>query len=246
MLNDENNIVDSMSAENFKNKIEDFYRKYNGKIGFSYTPNNKLLQEQIKLRKRLQNISVFNIDLDKTYNKLHDQYKSNKLMLNDDEWDMMNIDRNINYMRMMIELLKIFNDELILYKEKNKSGNVYLLDVGYKIGYKSETQKRLLKNLFYIELRNALSHMDYYYKLNNNKKFEFVWNEKIKNLNSTITRNEHTYQIEDIKSTMYKILIILDVQKEIFTHIMKINAYTLIKISNEGKVHLIKNRGSYI
>ena len=118
MLNDENNIVDSMSAENFKNKIEDFYRKYNGKIGFSYTPNNKLLQEQIKLRKRLQNISVFNIDLDKTYNKLHDQYKSNKLMLNDDEWDMMNIDRNINYMRMMIELLKIFNDELILYKEK--------------------------------------------------------------------------------------------------------------------------------
>ena len=194
MLNDENNIVDSMSAENFKNKIEDFYRKYNGKIGFSYTPNNKLLQEQIKLRKRLQNISVFNIDLDKTYNKLHDQYKSNKLMLNDDEWDMMNIDRNINYMRMMIELLKIFNDELILYKEKNKSGNVYLLDVGYKIGYKSETQKRLLKNLFYIELRNALSHMDYYYKLNNNKKFEFVWNEKIKNLNSTITRNEHTYQ----------------------------------------------------
>ena len=215
MLNDENNIVDSMSAENFKNKIEDFYRKYNGKIGFSYTPNNKLLQEQIKLRKRLQNISVFNIDLDKTYNKLHDQYKSNKLMLNDDEWDMMNIDRNINYMRMMIELLKIFNDELILYKEKNKSGNVYLLDVGYKIGYKSETQKRLLKNLFYIELRNALSHMDYYYKLNNNKKFEFVWNEKIKNLNSTITRNEHTYQIEDIKSTMYKILIILDVQKEI-------------------------------
>ena len=122
----------------------------------------------------------------------------------------------------------------------------YLLDVGYKIGYKSETQKRLLKNLFYIELRNALSHMDYYYKLNNNKKFEFVWNEKIKNLNSTITRNEHTYQIEDIKSTMYKILIILDVQKEIFTHIMKINAYTLIKISNEGKVHLIKNRGSYI
>ena len=246
MFNDENNIVDSMSAENFKNKIEDFYRKYNGKIGFSYTPNNKLLQEQIKLRKRLQNISVFNIDLDKTYNKLHDQYKSNKLMLNDDEWDMMNIDRNINYMRMMIELLKIFNDELILYKEKNKSGNVYLLDVGYKIGYKSETQKRLLKNLFYIELRNALSHMDYYYKLNNNKKFEFVWNEKIKNLNSTITRNEHTYQIEDIKSTMYKILIILDVQKEIFTHIMKINAYTLIKISNEGKVHLIKNRGSYI
>ena len=190
MLNDENNIVDSMSAENFKNKIEDFYRKYNGKIGFSYTPNNKLLQEQIKLRKRLQNISVFNIDLDKTYNKLHDQYKSNKLMLNDDEWDMMNIDRNINYMRMMIELLKIFNDELILYKEKNKSGNVYLLDVGYKIGYKSETQKRLLKNLFYIELRNALSHMDYYYKLNNNKKFEFVWNEKIKNLNSTITRYE--------------------------------------------------------
>ena len=155
MLNDENNIVDSMSAENFKNKIEDFYRKYNGKIGFSYTPNNKLLQEQIKLRKRLQNISVFNIDLDKTYNKLHDQYKSNKLMLNDDEWDMMNIDRNINYMRMMIELLKIFNDELILYKEKNKSGNVYLLDVGYKIGYKSETQKRLLKNLFYIELRSA-------------------------------------------------------------------------------------------
>ena len=246
MLNDENNIVDSMSAENFKNKIEDFYRKYNGKIGFSYTPNNKLLQEQIKLRKRLQNISVFNIDLDKTYNKLHDQYKSNKLMLNDDEWDMMNIDRNINYMRMMIELLKIFNDELILYKEKNKSGNVYLLDVGYKIGYKSETQKRLLKNLFYIELRNALSHMDYYYKLNNNKKFEFVWNEKIKNLNSTITRNEHTYQIEDIKFTMYKIFIILDVQKEIFTHIMKINAYTLIKISNEGKVHLIKNRGSYI
>ena len=234
MLNDENNIVDSMSAENFKNKIEDFYRKYNGKIGFSYTPNNKLLQEQIKLRKRLQNISVFNIDLDKTYNKLHDQYKSNKLMLNDDEWDMMNIDRNINYMRMMIELLKIFNDELILYKEKNKSGNVYLLDVGYKIGYKSETQKRLLKNLFYIELRNALSHMDYYYKLNNNKKFEFVWNEKIKNLNSTITRNEHTYQIEDIKSTMYKILIILDVQKEIFTHIMKIN-----RISQEK--YLIKN-----
>ena len=205
MLNDENNIVDSMSAENFKNKIEDFYRKYNGKIGFSYTPNNKLLQEQIKLRKRLQNISVFNIDLDKTYNKLHDQYKSNKLMLNDDEWDMMNIDRNINYMRMMIELLKIFNDELILYKEKNKSGNVYLLDVGYKIGYKSETQKRLLKNLFYIELRNALSHMDYYYKLNNNKKFEFVWNEKIKNLNSTITRNEHTYQIDKIHND--KILI---------------------------------------
>ena len=246
MLNDENNIVDSMSAENFRTKIEDFYRKYNEKIGFSYTPNNKLLQEQIKLRKRLQNIPVFNIDLDKIYNKLHDQYKSNKLMLNDDEWNMMNIDRNTNYMRMMIELLKISNDELILYKEKNKSGNVYLLDVGYKIGYKSETQKRLLKNLFYIELRNALSHMDYYYKLNNNKKFEFVWNEKIKNLNSTITRNEHTYQIEDIKSTMYKILIILDVQKEIFTHIMKINAYTLIKISNEGKVHLIKNRGSYI
>ena len=221
-------------------------KKYNEKIGFSYTPNNKVLQEQIELRKRLQNISVFNIDLDKIYNKLHDQYKSNKLMLNDDEWNMMNIDRNTNYMRMMIELLKISNDELILYKEKNKSGNVCLLDVGFKIGYKSETQKRLLKNLFYIELRNALSHMDYYYKLNNNNKFEFVWNEKIKNLNSTITRNEHTYQIEDIKFTMYKILIILDVQKEIFTHIMKINAYTLIKISNEGKVHLIKNRGSYI
>ena len=75
MLNDENNIVDSMSAENFKNKIEDFYRKYNGKIGFSYTPNNKLLQEQIKLRKRLQNISVFNIDLDKTtiIRQLNDQ-----------------------------------------------------------------------------------------------------------------------------------------------------------------------------
>ena len=246
MLNDENNIVDSMSAENFRTKIEDFYRKYGEKIGFSYTPNNKLLQEQNKLRKRLHNISDFNIDLDEIYNKLHVQHKSNKLMLHDDEWNRMNIDRNINYMRMMIELLKISNDELILYKEKNKSGNVYLLDVGYKIGYKSKTQERLLKNLFYIELRNALSHMDYYYELKNNKKFEFVWNEKIKNLNSTITRKKHTYQIEDIKSTMNKILIILDVQKEIFTHILKINAYVIIKTSNEGKVHLIKNRGSYI
>ena len=247
MLNDENNIVDSMSIENFRSKIKDFYMKYNVKIGFSYASNNTLLQEQNKLLKRLHNISDFNIYVDQAYVQLNEQYKLNKLMLDDGEWSVMNIDRNISYIRIMIEMLKISNDELILHKEKNTYGNVHLLDVAHKIGYECKSQKRLIKNLFYIEIRNALSHMDYCYKLDDDKKFEsLVWYEKIKNTDLTSKRIEHKFQIEDIKSTMDKILIILDVQKEIFAHIMKINAYALIKISNAGKVHLIKNHGSYI
>ena len=231
---DENNIINSMPDENFKNMINNFYKKYDNKIGFSYMPNNKLLHEQSELRKRIYNISVFNISVEQAYIQLNKQYKLNKLTLDDDKWNVMNIDRHINYIRIMVELLKISNNELILYKEKNIYGDVHLLDVADKIGYKSKTQKRLLKNLFYIELRNALSHMDYYYKLDVNKKFEsLVWYEKIKNTDSTSKRIEHKFQFEDIKSTINKLLIILDIQKKIFQHIVDINAYTLIRMSNE-------------
>ena len=230
----ENNIVNLMSNENFRNKISDFYKKYNNKIGFSHVPNNKLLQEQIELRKRIYDISIFNISVEEAYDQLNEQYKLNKLTLDDDKWNVMIIDRYVNYIRTIVELLKISNDKLILYKEKNNFGDVSLPKVAEKIGYKSETQKRLLKNLFYIELRNALTHMDYYYKLDSDKKFEsLVWYEKIKNTDSTSKRIEHKFQFEDMESTIDKILIILDVQKKIFEHIMKINAYTLIRISNE-------------
>ena len=246
MLNDENNTVDSMSVENFANKIADFYRKYGEQIGFSYTPNNKLLQEQNKLKNRLKNINDFNLDLDKIYPKLHNQYKSNKLMLDDYEWSMLNIDRNVNYMRIMIELLKINNEKLIFYNEKNKSGVTSLLDIAKKIGYKSKTQKRFIKNLFYIEFRNALSHMDYYYKLNNNEKFEFIWIEKIKTTNSINECIEHTLQLDDMKSIMMKILVILNAQGDVFNHIMKINTYALIIMSDEKKVHMLKNYMLYV
>ena len=236
-----------MSSKNFKNKINDFYKKYNNEIGFSYVRNNKLLQEQIELRKRIYNILDFNISVDQAYVQLNEQYELNKLMLDDGKWSALNIDRHINYIRIMVEMLKISNDKLILYKEKNNSGDVDLLKVAHKIGYKCKTQKRLLKNLFYIELRNALSHMDYYYTLDDDKKFEsLVWYEKIKNTDSTSKRIEHKFQFEDIKSTIAKIFIILDVQKKIFEHIMDINACTLIQISNEGKINLIKDYCSYV
>ena len=236
-----------MSDETFRNKIIDFYKKYNNEIGFSYVQNNKLIQEQVELRKRIYNISNFNMSVDQAYVQLNKQYELNKLMLDNGKWSALNIDRHINYIRIVVELLKISNDKLILYKEKNNSGDVSLPKIARKIGYKYKTQKRLLKNLFYIELRNALSHMDYYYELDGDKKFKsLIWYEKIKNTGSTNKRIKHKFQFKDIKSTIDKLLIILNVQKKIFEHIMEINTCTLIQISNEGKIHLIKNYCSYV
>ena len=235
MIN-KNYNVELMSDAEYRHELEKFYNAYNNKIGFPYLMNESKLKKFTKTRERLREIADFDIYVDTAYVSLYHQYHTigdKKLNLDPGQWSVFNVDRNVNYIRIMIEMLKISNDNFILYKSKNLRGDIKLYDIASKINYDSNEEKKLLKDLFFIEIRNALSHMDYNWILDDHKKFDaLVWYEKEKIYKNKVIKNrvKHKYQLNDIKSVMGKIKILIDVQKNIFRYIADINALYMVKM----------------
>ena len=152
--------------------MHDFYRQYDHDVGFKILKNNIKAQDlNLKLNK-MKNIVDFGFAVDKIYKKLN-EIQSSQPFLSDNEFTLLNADYNINWLRSHAEFLYKFNSILFLPEDINWKGNIKLKKICDRLNYTDE-QFIKLKKYFFVDIRNALSHANYRYELDEDMKFKYV------------------------------------------------------------------------
>ena len=162
----------------------DFYRQYDNDVGFKMLQNNMRVQGQ-KLNK-LKNISDFGGIVSKIYQKLDEKQRSQPF-LSDDEFNLLNEGYHINWLRSSAEFLYKFTTIFFLPDDINSDGNIKLKEICDRLGY-THDQFLKLKKYFFVDIRNALSHVDYKYELENNVKFKYI----IYNTKNEVIKLDHS------------------------------------------------------
>ena len=89
------------------------------------------------------------------------------------EINLFNIDNVIRRIRTVSEYLKNLNRMFFLPKHVDKNGTVKIINIAKDLGYDNEKSKKLRLLLFH-DIRNALSHINYEYKYDNNDNFKSI------------------------------------------------------------------------
>ena len=150
----------------------DFYKQYNDDVGFDVLQNNIRTQIQNLKLNELKNINNFGIIMNKIYEKL-DKAQRSQSFLSDGEFILLNMDYQINWFRSHTESLYKFNSIFFLSNDIKSDGNIKLKKICDRLKY-THDQFIKLKKYFFIDIRNALSHIDYRYELDNNLKFKYI------------------------------------------------------------------------
>ena len=108
--------------------------------------------------------------MDKIYKKIIE--KRSELFLSDDELYLFDTGYQINWIRSHAEFSYKFNSIFFLPCDINARGNIDLDGIRKKLKYTSDQYKKL-KKYFFMDIRNALSHTDYRYELDDNIKFKY-------------------------------------------------------------------------
>ena len=167
--------MSDVNEEDYPNYAEcmyDFYRRYDYDVGSKVLKDNIDIQDlNVKLNK-LKNINDFGSTVDRIYKKL-DKIQSSQPFLSDNEFDLLNVDYNINWLRSHAEFLYKFNSIFFLPKDINSRGNIKLEKICKRLRY---TDKQIIKfkRYFFVDIRNALSHADHRYELDKDIKFKYV------------------------------------------------------------------------
>ena len=152
--------------------MNDFYRQYDNDVGFKILKNNIREQDLISKLNKMNNMVNFGFAVDKIYKKLN-EIQSSQPFLSDNEFTLLNADYNINWLRSHAEFLYKFNSIFFLPDDVNSSGNIKLKEICDRLNY-TDDQFIKLKKYFFMDIRNALSHANYRYELDEDMKFKYV------------------------------------------------------------------------
>ena len=167
-----NNVGKKEDYSGYVEYMNDFYRQYDNDVGFKILKNNIKEQDLISKLNKMNNMVNFGFAVDKIYKKLN-EIQSSQPFLSDNEFTLLNADYNINWLRSHAEFLYKFNSIFFLPDDVNSSGNIKLKEICDRLNY-TDDQFIKLKKYFFMDIRNALSHVNYRYELDEDMKFKYV------------------------------------------------------------------------
>ena len=167
-----NNVSKKEDYSGYVEYMNDFYRQYDNDVGFKILKNNIREQDLISKLNKMNNMVNFGFAVDKIYKKLN-EIQSSQPFLSDNEFTLLNADYNINWLRSHAEFLYKFNSIFFLPDDVNSSGNIKLKEICDRLNY-TDDQFIKLKKYFFMDIRNALSHANYRYELDEDMKFKYV------------------------------------------------------------------------
>ena len=167
-----NDVDNKEDYPDYKTYVNDFYKHYEDAIGFNVLKNNMQVQNvNLKLDK-LKTSTDFESIIGKIYKKLVEKQQLQPF-LPCDEFYLLNVHYQINWIRIYAESLYKFNSIFFLPCHINPMGNMDLQKICEEINYTSD-ECRKLKKYFFMDIRNALSHADYHCELDDNRKFKYI------------------------------------------------------------------------
>ena len=167
-----NNACKKEDYSGYVEYMNDFYRQYDNDVGFKILKNNIREQDLISKLNKMNNMVNFGFAVDKIYKKLN-EIQSSQPFLSDNEFTLLNADYNINWLRSHAEFLYKFNSIFFLPDDVNSRGNIKLKEICDRLNY-TDDQFIKLKKYFFMDIRNALSHANYRYELDEDMKFKYV------------------------------------------------------------------------
>ena len=157
----------------YESYMNNFYRLYDGDVGFEVLKNNVRTDKQKLMLNKLSNINDFGITIDKIYKMLDEKQKSQPF-LSEDNFILLNVDYHINWLRSHAETLYKFNSMFFIPSDINKNGNIKLKEICDRLGYTNTIDFIKLKKYFFMDIRDAISHVDYNCELDEDGKFKFI------------------------------------------------------------------------
>ena len=154
------------------NIIWEFYLKYIIKYINELSVEFKTPQHDIT--NRVFNIMKFDTKVIELDNKIGDILNSfSDDVISKHEIGLFHIDNTIQRIRAISEYLKNLNRMFFLPKHVDKNGTVKIINIAKDLGYDDEKSKKIRLLLFH-DIRNALSHINYEYKYDNNDNFKSI------------------------------------------------------------------------
>ena len=191
------------------NMIWEFYLKY-------IVKNIKELESvhfktpQHDIIKRVLNIIEFDEKVDKLNDKIKDILKSSPNdVISKHEIGLFHIDNAIQRIRVISEYLKNLNRMFFLPKHVDKNGTVKIISIAKDLGYDDDESKKLRLLLFH-DIRNALSHINYEYKYDNNDNFKsMTWFD--------MNKKPHETSNKELEEILKKSANLLDMYSRLYT-----------------------------
>ena len=164
---------------------------------------NKIIESEIlKHIDTRRDISILIDDAIEKITQYQNYQKNNQKipLLTQKEHDALQFSRNIDFVRDCTEDLKVFLqlifDPCIITPETQLG--IYLGKIYNKLDYSSE-KRTLMNTVFQQDLRNALSHNDYWYEHNENRVKSITWQD---------SSTQHTWKQKELSESISKIIII--------------------------------------
>ena len=157
----------------YESYMNNFYRLYDDNVGFEALKNNVRTDKQKLMLNKLSNINNFGVTIDKIYKMLDEKQKSQPF-LSEDNFILLNVDYHLNWLRSRAEALYKFNSMFFIPSDINKNGNIKLKKICDRLGYTNTIDSIKLKKYFFMDIRDAISHVDYNCELDEDGKFKFI------------------------------------------------------------------------
>ena len=191
------------------NMIWEFYLKYIVK-NIKELESVQFKTPQHDIIKRVLNIIEFDEKVDKLNDKIKDILKSSPNdVISKHEIGLFHIDNAIQRIRVISEYLKNLNRMFFLPKHVDKNGTVKIINIAKDLGYDNEESKKLRLLLFH-DIRNALSHINYEYKYDNNDNFKsMTWFD--------MNKKPHETSNKELEEILKKSANLLDMYSRLYT-----------------------------
>ena len=166
-----NDVDKEEDYPDYKTYVKKFYKQYENCIGFERLQSNMQAQDVGSKLDKLKKSTDFEDTIGRIYIKLVENRRLQSF-LSDDEFYLLNVHYQINWIRIYAESLYKFNSMFFLPYHVNSMGNIDLKKICKKLHCTDQRIK--LKKYFFSDIRNALSHADYHCELYDNKKFKYI------------------------------------------------------------------------
>ena len=164
---------------------------------------------QHDITKRVLNIMEFDTKVSELNDKISDILNSPQNdTISKHEIILFYVNNAIQQIRTISEYLKNLNRMFFLPKHVDKNGTVKIINIAKDLGYDNEKSKKLRLLLFH-DIRNALSHINYEYKYDNNNNFESItWFD--------MSKKSHKTSDKDLLKILKKSINLLDMYYRLY------------------------------
>ena len=203
LQNNSEAYIDHEKRDYYK-KVWPFLMKYNDEV----IKNNWKISSNDKKIFKIKNIASMidnGVAIHLIYIKLQHEfynYDYHNERINKNEIDIIMMDHHTQHTRTMIEHLKNISSLFFADKHLDGQGFSKIYESAKAIGYTHEKAVKYNK-LFFTDIRNAISHNQYYYKINDKNKIKsFVWFDR-KNNRHIYDKNKLLEISRNIRTLIY-------------------------------------------